>query len=107
MGFSKYNSYWSFCSLSRQEKLVRVAGPLEGSVVVEVGPGPGAITRALLDAGARHVIAVEKDRRFIPSLEVCTQWYWLDEVEYLLMLVGLQTNNSSIWNFNSFFCIIY
>ena len=57
--------------------------------MVEVGPGPGAITRALLDAGARHVIAVEKDRRFIPSLEVCTWWYWLGGVWYLLMLVGL------------------
>ena len=76
--------------------------------MVEVGPGPGAITRALLDTGVRHVIAVEKDRRFIPSLEVCTWWYWLGGVRYLLMLVGLfnqASRNGWSRNFNSFFYI--
>lgn len=53
-----------------RQLLARVAaipGPLEGKRVYEVGPGPGGLTRALLDAGA-SVIAVEKDRRCIPAL---------------------------------------
>jgi 16S rRNA (adenine1518-N6/adenine1519-N6)-dimethyltransferase len=54
--------------LNITRKIARLAGPLEGRVVIEVGPGPGGLTRALLEAGA-HVIAVEKDRRFLPLLE--------------------------------------
>ncbi|MGI8840580.1 MAG: 16S rRNA (adenine(1518)-N(6)/adenine(1519)-N(6))-dimethyltransferase RsmA [Caulobacteraceae bacterium] len=48
-------------------KIVRLAGPLEKTAVIEVGPGPGGLTRALLEAGAR-VVAVEKDGRFMPIL---------------------------------------
>ncbi len=54
--------------LNVTRKIARLAGPLEGETVVEVGPGPGGLTRALLEAGAR-VIAVEKDPRFVPLLE--------------------------------------
>jgi len=54
--------------LNVTRKIARIAGPLEGCVVIEVGPGPGGLTRALLDEGAAHVIAIEKDRRFIPLL---------------------------------------
>jgi 16S rRNA (adenine1518-N6/adenine1519-N6)-dimethyltransferase len=53
--------------LNVTRKIARLAGPLEGETVIEVGPGPGGLTRALLEAGAR-VIAVEMDRRFIPLL---------------------------------------
>ena len=54
--------------LNLTRKIARLAGPLDGETVVEVGPGPGGLTRALLEAGA-HVIAVEKDPRFVPLLE--------------------------------------
>lgn len=49
-------------------KIVRLAGPLRAVAVIEVGPGPGGLTRALIEAGAR-VLAVEKDPRFIPILD--------------------------------------
>ena len=53
--------------LNVTRKIARLAGPLEDCAVVEVGPGPGGLTRALLEAGA-VVIAVEKDPRFLPLL---------------------------------------
>jgi hypothetical protein len=53
--------------LNITRKIARLAGPLEGKTVIEVGPGPGGLTRALLEAGAK-VIAVEKDPRFLPLL---------------------------------------
>jgi 16S rRNA (adenine1518-N6/adenine1519-N6)-dimethyltransferase len=53
--------------LNVTRKIARLAGPLDAGVTIEVGPGPGGLTRALLEAGAR-VVAVEKDPRFVPLL---------------------------------------
>ena len=50
-------------------RIARAAGDLSGRTVVEIGPGPGGLTRALLDAGAGSVIAVERDARFLPALQ--------------------------------------
>jgi len=53
-------------------RIAAIPGNLSGQIVYEVGPGPGGLTRALLDAGA-SVIAVERDRRCIPALEELRQ----------------------------------
>ncbi|GAB4137210.1 MAG: 16S rRNA (adenine(1518)-N(6)/adenine(1519)-N(6)) -dimethyltransferase RsmA [Sphingomonadales bacterium] len=49
-------------------RIARAASPLSDATVLEIGPGPGGLTRALLAAGARHVLAVEMDRRCLPAL---------------------------------------
>ncbi|XP_071117321.1 dimethyladenosine transferase 1, mitochondrial-like [Haliotis cracherodii] len=51
-------------------KVVRKAGSLDGGFVCEVGPGPGGITRAILNTAAKQVVVVEKDGRFIPGLQM-------------------------------------
>ncbi|MDE2061829.1 MAG: 16S rRNA (adenine(1518)-N(6)/adenine(1519)-N(6))-dimethyltransferase RsmA [Bradyrhizobium sp.] len=56
-------------------KIARAAGPLDDATVVEIGPGPGGLTRALLAMGARHVIAVERDERALPALEEISARY--------------------------------
>jgi len=55
--------------LNLTARIARAAGPLEDATVVEIGPGPGGLTRALLAMGARHVIAVEHDERALPALQ--------------------------------------
>src|SRR5262245_15757461 len=55
--------------LNLTRRSARAAGPLEGRTVVEIGPGPGGLTRALLLEGAERVIAVERDERCRPALE--------------------------------------
>jgi 16S rRNA (adenine1518-N6/adenine1519-N6)-dimethyltransferase len=56
-------------------RIARAAGPLEGVTVVEVGPGPGGLTRALLLEGADRVLAIEKDARCLPALEAIAALY--------------------------------
>jgi 16S rRNA (adenine1518-N6/adenine1519-N6)-dimethyltransferase len=54
--------------LNLTARIARVAAPLEAATVIEVGPGPGGLTRALLAEGARKVIAIERDERALPAL---------------------------------------
>jgi len=56
-------------------RIARAAGPLADATIVEIGPGPGGLTRALLAQGVRRVIAVERDERAIPALEEIAQRY--------------------------------
>lgn len=55
--------------LNLTRRIARSAGPLEGVTVVEVGPGPGGLTRALLMEGAAKVIAIERDERCLAPLQ--------------------------------------
>ena len=61
--------------LNLTRRIARASGPLEGAEVVEVGPGPGGLTRALLAEGAARVIAIERDARCLPALEqIAAHW---------------------------------
>ncbi|MFN3835233.1 MAG: 16S rRNA (adenine(1518)-N(6)/adenine(1519)-N(6))-dimethyltransferase RsmA [Glycocaulis sp.] len=55
--------------LNLTAKIARLCGDMSAATLVEVGPGPGGLTRALLSEGARRVVAIEKDARFLPALE--------------------------------------
>lgn len=61
--------------LNLTSKVARAAGDLTDATVIEVGPGPGGLTRGLLAEGARHVLAIEKDARAIPALQEIAAHY--------------------------------
>ncbi|KAA5805151.1 16S rRNA (adenine(1518)-N(6)/adenine(1519)-N(6))-dimethyltransferase RsmA [Alkalicaulis satelles] len=54
--------------LNLTAKIARLCGDMSGHAVLEVGPGPGGLTRALLGAGAERLIVIEKDARFLPAM---------------------------------------
>lgn len=61
--------------LNLTAKIARQAGDLSQCDVLEIGPGPGGLTRGLLAEGARHVLAVEKDARCLPALAEIAEAY--------------------------------
>lgn len=56
-------------------RIARASGSLDGVTVVEIGPGPGGLTRALLAEGAERVIAIERDERCAPALDEIAAHY--------------------------------
>lgn len=61
--------------LNLTARIARAGGPLEGELIVEVGPGPGGLTRALLAGGARKVVAIERDKRCLAALAEVSAHY--------------------------------
>jgi 16S rRNA (adenine1518-N6/adenine1519-N6)-dimethyltransferase len=61
--------------LNLTARIARAAGRLEEATVIEVGPGPGGLTRALLAGGARTVVAIERDERCLPALQEIVERY--------------------------------
>jgi 16S rRNA (adenine1518-N6/adenine1519-N6)-dimethyltransferase len=61
--------------LNLTARIARAAAPLEHATIIEVGPGPGGLTRALLALGARRVIAVERDERALAALDDISKRY--------------------------------
>ncbi|HEX5933442.1 MAG TPA: 16S rRNA (adenine(1518)-N(6)/adenine(1519)-N(6))-dimethyltransferase RsmA [Pseudorhizobium sp.] len=61
--------------LNLTQKIARSAGPLEDATVIEVGPGPGGLTRAILSLGAKKVVAIERDSRCLPALVEIAEHY--------------------------------
>lgn len=61
--------------LNLTSRIARIAGDLSNTDVIEVGPGPGGLTRGLLAEGARKVLAIEKDSRCLPALQQIQDLY--------------------------------
>ena len=61
--------------LNLTRRIARGAGRLDNGIVIEIGPGPGGLTRALLAEGARRVVAIERDKRAIAALQELAALY--------------------------------
>lgn len=64
------------------DKIARAAGDLSNSIVLEIGPGPGSLTRSILDVGAKKLIVVEKDERCLELLNEFKNFYG-DRIEVI------------------------
>lgn len=69
------------------DRIVRSAGKIENGHVMEVGPGPGGITRSIIRRGPKQLVVVEKDRRFLPSLELLKEAATIDSNPFLMDIV--------------------
>ncbi len=90
--------------LNLTAKIARQAGDLTGCDVLEIGPGPGGLTRGLLAEGARRVLAIEKDTRCLPALQEIADAYpgrfevingdalEIDPLEYLTPPIRIAAN---------------
>lgn len=81
--------------LNLTRRIARAAGAQGGGIFYEVGPGPGGLTRALLEEGAGKVIAVERDLRCLPALEEIAQ-VWPDQLE-VISADALKLDEGKIW----------
>jgi 16S rRNA (adenine1518-N6/adenine1519-N6)-dimethyltransferase len=61
--------------LNLTRRIARAAAPLNEATIIEIGPGPGGLTRALLAEGAKSIIAVERDARALPALAEISKHY--------------------------------
>ena len=61
--------------LNLTSRIARLAGSLEDSTVIEIGPGPGGLTRSLLSTGAKKLIVIERDSRCLPVLDEISAYY--------------------------------
>jgi 16S rRNA (adenine1518-N6/adenine1519-N6)-dimethyltransferase len=79
--------------LNLTRRIARAAGPLDSATVIEIGPGPGGLTRALLSEGARRVIAIERDPRCLAALATLAEAYpgRLDLIEADALTLDLST----------------
>ena len=81
--------------LNLTRRIARAAGAEGGGTFYEVGPGPGGLTRALLDEGAEKVIAVERDARCLPALaDIAAAWPGRLEV---ISADALKLDEAPIW----------
>src|SRR5277367_3026139 len=61
--------------LNLTRRIARAAGPLADGTTIEIGPGPGGLTRSLLELGAKRVIAIERDERAVAALGELVEAY--------------------------------
>ena len=73
LGARKQLSQNFLMDLNVTDKIVKSSGNLKNATVLEIGPGPGSLTRSLLKTDLKKLIAIEKDSRFLPALETLQQ----------------------------------
>ena len=56
--------------LSLTNKIINLSDGIKNNTIIEIGPGPGSLTRSIFLNGAKKVIAIEKDKRFVEALKV-------------------------------------